>query len=200
MSLKDRTKVMFADAMLELSKTKSISDITVTDLIKYCGVNRYTFYYHFKDKYDLMLYIMVNQTKEALLHATDDDSIVNIEQLYAQLLFMKEHKYFFKNAFSDDSPYSLMKSWNQFTLGMYRGMFCRALDLEKLPDDLDASLRFVNWGTIGLVTDWLQSDCQVSPDKLMYFIEQNWYKVFGTFDGQVSLKRSFHEYLDVLAD
>lgn len=109
---------------------------------------------------------------------------------------MKEHKYFFKNAFSDDSPYSLMKSWNQFTLGMYRGMLCRALDLEKLPDDLDASLRLINWGTIGLVTDWVQSDCQEAPEKLMYFIEQNWYKVLGTFDGQVSLKRSFHEYLD----
>lgn len=198
MSLKNRTKAMFADAMMELSKTKSISSISVTDLVNYCDVNRYTFYYHFKDKYDLLLYIMVNQVKKGFRQSTDDDSIMNTEQLSDMLLFMKENKYFFKSAFSDDSPYSLLKSWYQFNLGLYRGMFRRALQLEQLPEDLDASIRIICFGSTGLVIDWLQSDCQEPPEHLVRYMKQSCYNLFGSFDGQVSLKQSFHHYMETM--
>lgn len=191
---------MFAEAIMELSKTKSISSISVTDLVNYCDVNRYTFYYHFKDKYDLLLYIMVNRVKEGFLNATDDDSIMNPEQLYDLLLYIKEHKFFFKNAFSDSSPYSLVRAWNQFMLGLYRRMFMQTLKLEKLPDDLDASIRIMCVGNTGLVLDWIQADCVEPTEKLVSYMEQNWYRVFGDFDGQVSLKRSFHDYVGTLSD
>ena len=48
------TKMELANAFKELSKKKPMNKITVNDLIKYCQLNRNTFYYHFEDIHDLI--------------------------------------------------------------------------------------------------------------------------------------------------
>lgn len=50
----NRTKLWFSVALKELSQEKPLKKITVTDLVTHCGVNRGTFYYHFKDIQDLI--------------------------------------------------------------------------------------------------------------------------------------------------
>ena len=64
--IKDHTKWMFAEAILELIKTKDLSNIRVTELCKYCNTDRQTFYYHFKDKYDLVAWIYQNDLNDSL--------------------------------------------------------------------------------------------------------------------------------------
>ena len=48
------TKLWIANKMRELMKYKSIDKIRVTEICKAAGIERPTFYYHFKDKYDLV--------------------------------------------------------------------------------------------------------------------------------------------------
>ena len=50
-------KRLLAEALLELSKEKSLDKISVTDIVKYAGAGRQTFYNHFKDKNDLLYWI-----------------------------------------------------------------------------------------------------------------------------------------------
>lgn len=45
---------MLSGALKNAMKSKSLSKITVSELIEACGVNRKTFYYHFQDIYDLL--------------------------------------------------------------------------------------------------------------------------------------------------
>ena len=49
------TKSALADAMKKLMVRKSFAKISISDLCEECGLNRKSFYYHFKDKYDLDL-------------------------------------------------------------------------------------------------------------------------------------------------
>ena len=62
------TKKMFADALKQAMSQKPFSKITVSEIVAACGVNRKTFYYHFKDIYDLLLWILkeeaINVVKE----------------------------------------------------------------------------------------------------------------------------------------
>ena len=58
--IKDHTKWMFAEAILEIIKTKELSKIRITELCEYCNTDRQIFYYHFKDKYDLVAWIYQN--------------------------------------------------------------------------------------------------------------------------------------------
>ncbi len=51
------TKGSLARSMKQLMSEKSFAKISITDICDGCGMNRKSFYYHFKDKYDLMNWI-----------------------------------------------------------------------------------------------------------------------------------------------
>lgn len=51
------TKRAIIEAFVRLLETRSIEKITVKDIVEECGVNRKTFYYYFKDIYDLTEYV-----------------------------------------------------------------------------------------------------------------------------------------------
>lgn len=51
------TKGALAEAMKKLMVCKPFSKISISDLCEECGLNRKSFYYHFKDKYDLVNWI-----------------------------------------------------------------------------------------------------------------------------------------------
>lgn len=51
------TKKALAQALKELMLEEPISKISVGDVCSRCGMNRKSFYYHFKDKYDLVNWI-----------------------------------------------------------------------------------------------------------------------------------------------
>lgn len=48
------TRMIIRETLLELLKTKELSDITVTDICTRGGINRSTFYNHYSDVYDLV--------------------------------------------------------------------------------------------------------------------------------------------------
>ena len=51
------TKLWIADKMKKWMKIKPIDKIRVTEICKAAEIERPTFYYHFKDKYDLVAWI-----------------------------------------------------------------------------------------------------------------------------------------------
>lgn len=65
------TKKAIAGSLKELMRKKSLEKITVSDIVKNCGLNRQTFYYHFKDKYDLVNWIFNKEIVSALSVVSD---------------------------------------------------------------------------------------------------------------------------------
>ena len=57
-----RTRDLLRDAVLELGKTRDLTDLTVQDITRQAEVNRATFYQHYRDKDEL-----IDQTLEGLL-------------------------------------------------------------------------------------------------------------------------------------
>lgn len=51
------TKKALASALKELMQEEAFSKISVSDICEKCEMNRKSFYYHFKDKYDLVNWI-----------------------------------------------------------------------------------------------------------------------------------------------
>ena len=51
------TKSALASALKELMETTPFAKITVSDICAKCNMNRKSFYYHFRDKYDLVSWI-----------------------------------------------------------------------------------------------------------------------------------------------
>ena len=76
------TKLALSGALKELLEEQSFEKISVSDICERCGMNRKSFYYHFKDKYDLVNWIFdtefveVNQFHDLYMgdgsHSFDD--------------------------------------------------------------------------------------------------------------------------------
>lgn len=60
------TKKAIKDSFLELLKAKSLDKITVKDLVESCEINRNTFYYYYKDIYDLLEDVFQEETKKIM--------------------------------------------------------------------------------------------------------------------------------------
>lgn len=62
----DLTKKALATAFKVLVKEQGVEKVTVMDLCDSCGLNRKTFYYHFKDKFDLAEWIFREECIEGM--------------------------------------------------------------------------------------------------------------------------------------
>ena len=55
------TKKVLAYALKSLMASRPLSKITVGDICEACDMNRKSFYYHFRDKYDLVNWIFYTE-------------------------------------------------------------------------------------------------------------------------------------------
>ena len=60
------TKRALEASFKKLLLEKPLNKITINDITEDCGVNRMTFYYHFKDIYDLVDWILAEDAAKAM--------------------------------------------------------------------------------------------------------------------------------------
>ena len=60
------TKKILAASLKQLLSRKALENITVTELVEVANVNRQTFYYNFKDIYDLVEWVFREEGKAAI--------------------------------------------------------------------------------------------------------------------------------------
>ena len=63
-----QTKRMLAASLRKIMAQKLFSKITVSEIIADCGVNRKTFYYHFKNTNDLLHWMLDQESIEIVKH------------------------------------------------------------------------------------------------------------------------------------
>lgn len=71
------TKRAIAESLKKAMKTKPFSKITISELVKDCGINRKTFYYHFEDLYSLLKWMF---EEEAIEVVKNYDLLVDSEE------------------------------------------------------------------------------------------------------------------------
>jgi AcrR family transcriptional regulator len=108
----DRTKKWIAEAMNELMKQKPIHKIRVTDICKAADIQRPTFYYHFKDKYDLIAWIFFQ-------NAPQSDLLDPKAAARAMQEMKKELSVFYQRAYADVSQNALWKYMLEYFTDRY---------------------------------------------------------------------------------
>ena len=89
------TKKMFADELEAMMAEMPLSKVRVCELCARCGVERCTFYYHFKDKYDLVAWIIDQET----IHAAREVRPYSREHFAEGLRLIWERRAFYRRAF-----------------------------------------------------------------------------------------------------
>ena len=65
------TKRALEASLKKLLLQKPLNKITISDIAEDCGISRMTFYYHFKDIYDLVEWVCVEDAARALCWTTN---------------------------------------------------------------------------------------------------------------------------------
>ena len=91
-----------ADSFIELSQTKNINKITIKNIVDNCELTPTTFYNHFKDKYDLIVWIY-SAAVEKIMNKIDGENYFWKNTLSDGINFFLENKNFLLNAITHTS-------------------------------------------------------------------------------------------------
>ena len=97
------TKRALASSLKMLMKTEPFSKISVSDICEACDMNRKSFYYHFKDKYDLVNWIYDTECIAVLGEREYHTGFDLLEDLCA---YFYENRSFYRKTLSVDGQNS----------------------------------------------------------------------------------------------
>ncbi len=152
----ERTKSWIADTMKELLSKKSIDKIRVTEICKEAEIERPTFYYHFKDKYDLMAWM--------LCRSAHDTDILDLDSAANALNRMKKDYIFYKRAYEDNSQAPMWQYMLEYFVSRYTQLAVNIIGTDKLDTQIKYSIRLYCYGTLGMTREWLLND-NITPAK-----------------------------------
>ena len=161
----DATKQALANALKQLLQKKQITKITINDITEACGISRMTFYYHFKDIYDL-----ADWTLQEALHTAiaDNRTHDNWQQGFLNLLdVLKVHQPLILNVY---------RAIDREQVERYMRREVEALLLpvvEEQAAGLQISEKgkhmvaiFYTYAFMGIVLEWIQRNMQASPQEV----------------------------------
>ena len=155
----DITRHWIADKMRELMKHKSIDKIRVTEICKAAEIERPTFYYHFKDKYDLVAWMFYYSAYE-----TD---VISVESAARAMSRMKNDITFYRRAYEDLSQNALWKYMVEYFVRRYSELAKEKLGTQVLDTQLAYSIRLDCMGSVGMSREWVLEDNTTSAETVV---------------------------------
>lgn len=153
------TKMWIADKMREIMKHKSIDKIRVTEICKSADIERPTFYYHFKDKYDLVAWMFCTDA-----YGTD---LTSVSSAAAGMNRMKQEILFYKRAYEDSSQNALWHYMLEYFVRRYTELVKKKLSADLLDTQLAYSIRFYCMGAVGMTQEWVLNDNITSAETVV---------------------------------
>lgn len=157
--MKDRTKLALAKALQELLNTKSLDEVRVSELCSRCNLQRQSFYYHFQDKYDLVAWIFMQDTSRVFAAC---GSQLNLQFMSSLLNTFYEKKQFYLRIMADRS-----QNLPLLYIQDYVFRFCMSRYQKRDHTyELKAKVKFLVYGSIGVVWEWLGDERDFTSDEL----------------------------------
>lgn len=125
------------------------TDTCTLKLTKYNSVRK-SFYYYFKDKYDLVAWIFYR--------SAFDTDVISLEETAAGLEQMKKDFLFYKRAYEDDSQNALWRYMLDYFTEQYTNRAKEILGVTSLDTQLAFSIRLYCYGGVGMTREWLLND------------------------------------------
>ena len=160
------TKRALEASLKELLRHKPLDKITVSDLTDHCGVNRMTFYYHFKDIYDLVEWCCEEDAARALAGQKTYDTW---QQGFLQILeALRDDKAFFYQRLPFHQPRTAENYLYRLTYDLMMGVVEeRAAGMTVRPEDKEFIANFYKFAFVGLTLDWIKNDMRQDPAQLV---------------------------------
>ena len=166
MSKADLTKRALSEAFSELLKEKPFEQITVTDITRKAGVNRQTFYYHFRDLYDLIAF-SVKQRFHAILPDMDSTTDWEIDLITLLHALREERDSVYKLGHSIDPGYA-KRFMREHVSGLVSSFITKMQPEAHLTqEDRQLVAQFFGAGLIDILDSWVDEGMIEPPEHLV---------------------------------
>ena len=160
------TKRALSASLKHLLLQKPLSKITVTDITEDCGISRMTFYYHFKDIYDLVEWTCVEDAKRALEGKKTYDTW---QQGFLQIFeAVQENKPFIRNVYHSVSREQVELYLHKLAYDLLVGVVEeQARGMQVRDEDKAFIANFYKYAFVGLMLDWVKNDMKEDPKRII---------------------------------
>ena len=185
------TKKAIAESVTRLLEKKPLDKITIKEITDDCGMTRNTFYYHFKDIYDLCTWIFITQADHIIgKHRGEEEWAEGFRE---GLNYLYEHKRMMRHVYD---------SINRGDLDVYLAQVISSYAMELIEpraemlgvseDAKKLAAEFYRNAFVAKVLGWINDDMNIAPDALARMCE---HMFRGTIEGAL---RSAQEVIEDL--
>ncbi len=170
---KRSSKEIFIETFLELAKTNPVDKITIRMIVENSGLSSKTFYNHFQNRQDLMLYVEQSETNQ-MYHMLENESLSFHDFLIKGISFYSEIVFFLINAFDNTSGTdSFERIHEEQAYHAILGYVLRLNKIEELDDYMKAVLRLYVYGLVEMFYRFAIKEIKMSKDEFVDFCEEN---------------------------
>lgn len=160
------TKRALEQSLKNLLQQKPLSKITISDIPEDCGISRMTFYYHFKDIYDLVEWACAEDAARALQNKKTYDTW---QQGFVQIFHaVRENKVFVMNVYRCVNREQVEKYLVPLTDQLIMGVITeRAAGMTVREADQQFIAQVYSYAFVGIMLDWIRDDMRADPEELV---------------------------------
>ena len=164
MQTRQTTKELIAASFMELAETKPIDKITVREVAANCGITTVTFYNHFRDKYDLIVWSYAQNTLK-IMRKIGADGYRWQDALWEWARYFSEERGFLLNALRHTSGHdSFLTHMQKINIDLLTAEVKKRLGAKPLSPVLEGAIRLYCYGLSCLCFDWLTAETPLPPD------------------------------------
>ena len=160
------TKRSLEASLKKLLLKKPLDKITINNIAEDCGINRMTFYYHFKDIYDLIEWACIEDASRAL----DGKKTYNTWQEGFLQIFevVRDNKPFIMNVYRSVSREQVEIYLYKLTYDLLIGVVEeKAVGMSVRNEDKKFIADFYKFAFVGLMLDWIRNDMKEDPNIIL---------------------------------
>ena len=153
--LSNMTKRALEESLKRLLLKKPLTKITINDLTTDCGISRMTFYYHFKDIYDLVEWVCLEESTRALQgKKTSGDWQEGLLQIFEAVY---ENKAFIMNAYSSLHREQI----ENFLFRLTHDLIMGVVEEQSIGTSITQAQKnfiadFYKYSFVGIMLDWIR--------------------------------------------
>ena len=165
------TKRALEASLKKLLLQKPLDKITIRDITDDCGINRMTFYYHFKDIYDLIEWSLVEDADRVIAGnrtlATWQQGLLRIFEA------VRDNRTLILNIYRSVSHEQVELYLYRLTYDLMLGVVEeQAAGMSVRPEDKRFIADFYKYALVGLVLDWVRQGMREDPQQLVDRLSQ----------------------------
>jgi probable dihydroxyacetone kinase regulator len=176
MSDSNITKLAIANSLKGLMAKKAFSKICVSDIVENCGLTRQAFYYHFKDKYDLMNWIYYTETARFM---SSYNKVGHwMDGLTDLCNYMRQNKTFYMNALNTTGQNSFPEYLRDYIRDISISVIENVQNAEFNEDKWGFTTEFISTAFVGMLVRWASNGMKDEPVEYVT-------KMRSLFDGSI---------------